>query len=77
VASLGVVDMHLLEAQKIRLEQEIIQAKEQLRQLHVDGCHDISVIKQLQETIERNWQLVGMIDEHLFGPAASKNAHKT
>jgi len=69
VADFEAVVMQLLEVQKVRLEQEIVQAKEKLRQLSLDSCQDLSTIRQLQEQLERNWQLIGMIDEHL-GPSA-------
>ena len=57
--------MSLLNAHKKRLEDEIIAAKEKVRAIKDCEFPDLAALKQLNEQIERNWQLIGMIDHHV------------
>lgn len=57
--------MSLLNAHKKRLEDEIITAKDKIRAIRDCEFPDLATIKQLNEQIERNWQLIGMIDHHV------------
>lgn len=57
--------MNTLAQQKKRLEAEIIDAKTCLASLKDQCVPDIKSIKLHSETIERNMQLISMIDNHL------------
>jgi len=54
-----------MEFQRQRLEEEMIKAKGRIRQIRESSYPDLSALKQLQESVERNLQLIGMIDQHL------------
>jgi len=54
-----------MEFQRQRLEEEMIRAKGRIRQIRESSYPDLSALKQLQESVERNLQLIGMIDQHL------------
>lgn len=58
--------MNLLERQKLRLEDEILTARDRLAQLaeQTAGAH-LQDLQALHELIERNGQLIEMIDQHL------------
>lgn len=64
--------MNLLEAHKQRLEQEIIAAKEKIWTLKESEFPDLIALNQLKESVERNWQLIEMIDQHLHGDISKK-----
>ena len=57
--------MRTMEFQRQRLEEEMIKAKGRIRQIRESSYPDLSALKQLQESVERNLQLIGMIDQHL------------
>ena len=57
--------MTTMEFQRTRLEAEMIKAKDRIRQIRESSFPDLNAIKQLQESVERNLQLIGMIDHHL------------
>jgi len=57
--------MNTLEQQYKRLEEEIIVAKERIWQIRGARFPDLKLLNQLNETIERNMQLIDMIASHL------------
>ena len=57
--------MNTLEQQHKRLEEEIIAAKERVWQIRDSRFPDLKLLNQLNETIERNMQLIDMIALHL------------
>lgn len=57
--------MNTLAHQKKRLEAEIFEAKNCIAQLKECMMPDMKTIKLHNETIERNMQLIAMIDNHL------------
>jgi len=57
--------MRTMEFQRTRLEEEMIKAKSRIRQIRESSFPDLNALKQLQESVERNMQLIGMIDQHL------------
>mgnify|MGYP000597813827 CR=1 FL=1 len=57
--------MNTLEHQHKRLEKEIIAAKERIWQIRDSRFPDLKLLNQLDETIERNMQLIDMIALHL------------
>jgi len=65
--------MNPLSAQKKRLEQEIQDAKWRVQAIQESGLPDISVMRQLDELMERNLQLIEMIDKHLHGYQRSRS----
>jgi len=56
--------MNTLEAQKQRLENEIIRAKARMLELHQNEYPDLNLLGSLKELVERNFQLISMIDQH-------------
>jgi len=57
--------MNTLEQQQNRLEEEIISAKERIWKIRDSRFPDLKLLNQLNETIERNMQLINMIALHL------------
>jgi hypothetical protein len=57
--------MNTLEQQQQRLEQEILVVKEQIWQIRDSRFPDLKLLNQLNETVERNTQLIDMIALHL------------
>lgn len=57
--------MNTLAQQKCRLESEIIAAKQNIAALKESDVMDLKAINHHAETIERNMQLITMIDNHL------------
>jgi len=57
--------MNTLEQQRQRLENEIISTKERIWQIKDSKLPDLKALNLLNETIERNMQLIGMIEQHL------------
>jgi len=57
--------MNTLEQQRQRLENEIIETKERIRKVKGGRFPDLKALNLLNETIERNLQLIGMIEQHL------------
>jgi len=57
--------MNTLEQQHKRLEEEIFVAKERILQVRRSRFPDLKLLNQLNETIERNMQLIDMILLHL------------
>jgi len=57
--------MNTLEQQQNRLEEEIIAVKERIWQIRDSSFPDLKLLNQLNETIERNIQLIDMIALHL------------
>ena len=57
--------MNTLEQQQKRLEKEIVAVKEQIWQVRGSRFPDLKLLNQLNETIERDLQLIDMIALHL------------
>jgi len=57
--------MNTLEAHKLRLEKEIREAEENIRRIRVSEFPDLKALNALQESIERNRQVIGMVSNHL------------
>ncbi len=57
--------MNTLRYQRQRLENGIIASKERIRAIRESEFLDLKTLHQLNETIERNLQLICMIDHHL------------
>jgi len=57
--------MRTLEHQKQRLEGEIMSSKTKIWQIRDSEFVDLNALNQLRDTIERNMQLINMIDQHL------------
>ena len=57
--------MRTLEFQKQRLESEIIASKSKIWEIRESQFPDLKALNQLHDTIERNMQLINMIDQHL------------
>ena len=57
--------MNTLEQQRKRLEEEIIAVKQKIWQVRESKFPDLKLLKKLNETIERNMQLIDMIALHL------------
>jgi len=57
--------MNTLEQQRQRLENEIIETKERIIKVKGGRFPDLKALNLLNETIERNLQLIGMIEQHL------------
>lgn len=57
--------MRTLLEQRKRLEREIIATKEMLAERASESVSDIKTIQLHKDTIERNMQLISMIDNHL------------
>lgn len=53
-----------LDNQRLRLEKEIIKAKQRIVLISEGEYPDVGSINQLRESIERNMQLITMIDQH-------------
>ncbi|MFD2230177.1 hypothetical protein [Alkalimarinus sediminis] len=58
--------MTTLEAQKMRLLEELRQAHEQIALIKVQPYPDFKILNYYMDTVRRNTQLVEMIDTHLF-----------
>ena len=59
------VRMTTLECQRKNLEREIIQTKEMMWDVKESEYPDIGLLNQLRDKVERNLQLINMIDHHL------------
>lgn len=57
--------MNSLEHQRERLESEIAVAKANIQTIRESDFPDLKALHQHAESIERNMQLIGMIDNHL------------
>lgn len=57
--------MNTLLQQKQRLSEEIVSARAKLKAVKAEQLQDLKLIQQFKETIERNGQLIQMIDGHL------------
>lgn len=57
--------MNTLLQQKQRLSEEIVSARAKLEAVKAEQLPDLKLIQQFKETIERNGQLIQMIDGHL------------
>ena len=57
--------MNTLEQQRQRLENEIIDTKERIWKVKGGRFPDLKALNLLNETIERDLQLIGMIEQHL------------
>ena len=57
--------INTLEHQKRRLEKEITAAQVRIQEVQESRFPDLKLLNQLNETIERNTQLVDMIALHL------------
>ena len=58
--------MRTLEFQRQRLENEIIESKSKIWQIRDSDFPDLKALNQLHDAIERNMQLINMIDQHLI-----------
>ena len=66
--------MRTLEFQRQRLEKEIMASKQGIRTIRESDFPDVNALNQLHDAIERNMQLIGMIDQHL--DAQSSQSHR-
>jgi hypothetical protein len=57
--------MNTLQMQKQRLQDEVAVAEERIAEVLQSTRPDAQQLRQLNETIERNRQLMAMIDDHL------------
>ena len=57
--------MRTLEFQRQHLENDIIESKAKIRLIKESDFPDINALNQLHDTITRNMQVIGMIDQHL------------
>lgn len=57
--------MNTLMQQKKRLESEIVEAKNSIASLKESGVPNLTAMNHFSEMIERNMQLIYMIDNHL------------
>ena len=64
--------MTTLDAQKQRLVEELIEAKEQIALIKAQPCPDFKILNYYMDVVSRDTQLVEMIDSHLFGEPQSK-----
>jgi antitoxin component HigA of HigAB toxin-antitoxin module len=64
--------MTTLEAQKQRLLEELIEAKEQMALIKAQPCPDFKILNYYMDVVSRDTQLVEMIDSHLFGDQQSR-----
>ncbi|WP_231875616.1 hypothetical protein, partial [Oleiphilus sp. HI0086] len=53
-----------LDNQRQRLEREIIETKKKIVAANEGAFPDLGLVKQLRDSIERNMQLISMIDQH-------------
>lgn len=67
--------INTLEQQKQRLETEILESEKQIWRVRASRFPDLKLLNQLNESIERNTQLIDMIDLHLK-PAGLQQAVK-
>lgn len=67
--------MTTLEAQKLRLEQEVREALEQIKLIKQQACPDFKILNYYSDVVVRDTQLIEMIDYHLFGAAQTRVAH--
>ncbi|MCP5207783.1 MAG: hypothetical protein H7A01_11305 [Hahellaceae bacterium] len=67
--------MTTLEAQKLRLEQEMREALEQINIIKKQPCPDFKILNYYTDVVVRDQQLIEMIDYHLFGAEQSRVAH--
>ena len=58
------VRMTTLDNQRQRLEREIIEAKKKIISIGEGSFPNLKVVNQLRESIERNMQLISMIEQH-------------
>jgi len=56
--------MTTLDCQRQGLEQEIIESKKKILMIRESAFPDLKLVSQLRESIERNLQLIAMIEEH-------------
>jgi len=61
-----------LDAQKERLVEELIKAKEQIALIKAQPCPDFKILNYYMDVVSRDTQLVEMIDSHLFGEQQSR-----
>jgi len=64
--------MRTLQFQRQRLESEIIESKSKVWQIRDSDFPDLKALNQLHDTIERNMQLINMIDQHLCSGESRK-----
>jgi len=58
--------MNTLQYQRQRLEDEMNVAKANMQLIRESEFPDLKTLQQYRESIERNQQLIGMIDNHLL-----------
>lgn len=61
--------MNTLSVHKNRLQKEIDQAQTYIQHILSTDFPDLRALKQLQDTIKRNQQVLDMLDDHLQQPA--------
>lgn len=67
--------MTTLEAQRLRLEQEIREAVEQINMIKQQPCPDFKILNYYTDVVVRDQQLIDMIDCHLFGSQQAHASH--
>lgn len=61
--------MNTLSVHKNRLQKEIDQAETYIQHILSTDFPDLRALKQLQDTIKRNKEVLDMLDDHLQQPA--------
>lgn len=61
--------MNTLSVHKERLQKEIDQAENYIQLILSTDFPDLRALKQLQDSIKRNRQVLDMLDDHLQQPA--------
>ncbi len=61
--------MNTLSVHRSRLQKEIDQAQSYIEHILSTDFPDLRALKQLQDTIKRNQQVIDMLDDHLQEPA--------
>ncbi len=56
--------MNTLSVHKARLEAEIVQAKVKIQRIRESEFPDLKALNELNDSVQRNLQLIGMIDNH-------------
>jgi hypothetical protein len=64
--------MTTLEAQKLRLEQELLDALEQINLIKKQPCPNFKILNYYSDMVVRDKQLIEMIDYHLFDAEKSR-----
>lgn len=69
---MSAVGMTTLDCQRQNLEKEIIKTKDMIWSLKQSDFPDLAYLGQLRDKVERNMQLINMIDQHLYATAQKR-----